>query len=46
MRSLLGWMLFFGLAYVVFYGGGEFRVPDEIRHFVDAVRGTIAEKFR
>jgi hypothetical protein len=44
MRGLLGWVLFFGLAYVVFFSTGEFRVPDEVKSFVETAKATISEK--
>ena len=44
MRGLLGWVLFFGLAYVVFFSTGEFKVPDEVKSFVETAKATISEK--
>ena len=44
MRGLLGWVLFFGLAYVVFFGTGVFKVPEEIKSFVESSRNGIADK--
>jgi hypothetical protein len=43
---MLGWVLFFGLAYVVFFGTGEFKVPEEVRHFVETTKATISEKLQ
>jgi hypothetical protein len=43
---ILGWLLFFGLAYIVFFSTGEFRVPEEVRQFMDNARATISEKVK
>ena len=45
MRSL-GWVLFFVLAYLVFFGTGEFKVPAEVSTSVDNVRDFVAEKLK
>jgi hypothetical protein len=44
MRGLLGWVLFFGLAYIVFFSTGTFKVPDEVKSFVESAKATISEK--
>jgi hypothetical protein len=43
---ILGWVLFFGLVYVVFFSTGEFKVPEEVRQFMDNARATISEKVK
>ena len=43
---ILGWVLFFGLAYVVFFSTGQFKVPEEVKHFVETTKATISEKLQ
>ena len=46
MRGLLGWVLFFGLAYIVFFSTGSFKVPEEVSSFFETAKATISEKMR
>ena len=41
---VLGWVLFFGLAYVVFFSTGAFKAPDEVRNFVETAKAAISDK--
>ena len=43
---ILGWVLFFGLAYVVFFSTGQFKVPEEVKQFVETTKATISEKLQ
>lgn len=41
---VLGWVLFFALAYVVFFSTGAFKVPDEVSSFVETTKAAISDK--
>jgi len=42
----LGWVLFIVLAYLVFFGTGEFKVPAEVTTSVGNVRDFLADKLK
>jgi hypothetical protein len=41
-----GWVLFVVLAYLVFFGTGEFKVPAEVAASVGNVRDFLADKLK
>jgi hypothetical protein len=42
MRAL-GWVLFFVLVYLVFFGTGEFKVPAEVTTSIGNIRDFLAD---
>ncbi len=46
MRGFVGWVLFFGLAYAVFFGTGTFRVPDALEQFAATTWHWISQQIR